>query len=137
MGSDSLLQFATWREPEVILELAGLAVAPRPGDDREAVAAAVRAGGRSGCTLLDMPPLGISSTDVRRRVREGLPIRYLVPAAVEDLIREPAPVPRAVIDRGEAERAAGGAPVAEAAGAHAPGRRRGRVAGPAVRRVRA
>ena len=87
MGSDSLLQFASWREPEVILELASLAVALRPGDDREAVAAAVRRWGPERVRLLDMPPLGISSTDVRRRVREGLPIRYLVPAAVEDLIR--------------------------------------------------
>jgi nicotinate-nucleotide adenylyltransferase len=87
MGSDSLLQFASWREPEVILELASLAVALRPSDDREAVAAAVRRWGPERVRLLDMPPLGISSTDVRRRVREGLPIRYLVPAAVEDLIR--------------------------------------------------
>ena len=36
---------------------------------------------------------------------------------------------------GRSGAAAGGAPVAEAAGAHAPGRRRGRVAGPAVRRL--
>ena len=35
-----------------------------------------------------MPPIPVSSTLVRERVREGLPIRYLVPASVEDYIRE-------------------------------------------------
>jgi nicotinate-nucleotide adenylyltransferase len=87
MGSDSLLQFGTWHEPEAILDLAGLAVAPRAGDDPRAVDAAVRRWGLERVELLDMPVLAVSSTDVRRRVREGLPIRYLVPAAVEDLIR--------------------------------------------------
>ncbi len=36
-GSDTLLSFETWHEPATILELALLAVAPRPGDERGAV----------------------------------------------------------------------------------------------------
>lgn len=87
MGSDSLLQFGTWREPEVILEQASLAVARRPDDPPAEVEAAALRWGQDRVTLLDMPLVGISSTDVRRRVREGSPIRYLVPPAVEDLIR--------------------------------------------------
>jgi nicotinate-nucleotide adenylyltransferase len=86
MGTDSLLQFGSWREPEAILALAGLAVARRPGDDPQAIAAAIERWGEDRVTLLDMPPLAVSSTDVRRRVRGHLPIRYLVPRAVEDLI---------------------------------------------------
>jgi nicotinate-nucleotide adenylyltransferase len=35
---------------------------------------------------MEIPALAISSTDVRRRVRDGRPIRFLVPAGVEDYI---------------------------------------------------
>jgi nicotinate-nucleotide adenylyltransferase len=35
-----------------------------------------------------MPAIGISATDVRRRVREGRPIDYLVPAVVGNYVRE-------------------------------------------------
>jgi nicotinate-nucleotide adenylyltransferase len=86
MGSDSLLQFGSWRDPQGIVAQAVLAVAPRPGDDVAAVAAAASRWGASRVTLLDMPAMAVSSTDVRRRVGEGLPVRYLVPRAVEDLI---------------------------------------------------
>jgi len=37
---------------------------------------------------LDVPYLGLSGTDLRRRVHAGLPIRYLVPPKVEEFIRE-------------------------------------------------
>ncbi|MGH2734180.1 MAG: nicotinate-nicotinamide nucleotide adenylyltransferase, partial [Actinomycetota bacterium] len=37
---------------------------------------------------MEMPPIGVSSTEVRRRVREGLPIDYLVPPDVVGYIRE-------------------------------------------------
>jgi nicotinate-nucleotide adenylyltransferase len=37
-------------------------------------------------SLLEIPALSISSTDVRARVRDGAPIRYLVPSGVANLI---------------------------------------------------
>jgi nicotinate-nucleotide adenylyltransferase len=86
VGSDSLLAFDTWKEPRHILGLCRLAVALRPGDDASRVTAAAAEHGDA--VVLDMPPLGISSTDVRRRVRAGAPITGLVPAAVERLIIE-------------------------------------------------
>ena len=85
-GSDSLLQFATWHAPEEVLRLAELAVAPRPGDDPQVVAAAAARWAPARVTILDAPLLGVSSSDVRARVAAGRPIRYLVPAAVEELI---------------------------------------------------
>jgi nicotinate-nucleotide adenylyltransferase len=88
MGSDSLLQFDTWEDPRGILELCTLAVALRPGDDREVVAAAAVTWGDERVSLLDPPLLGLSSSDVRSRVAAGLPIRYLVPDAVEAFIRK-------------------------------------------------
>ena len=61
--------------------------------------------GADRVTVLDMPPLDVSSTDVRRRVRAGSPVRYLVPHAVDDLIRRPRTV-RHVIDATTALRTA-------------------------------
>ncbi len=87
MGSDSLLQFDSWRDPRGILALCRLAVATRPGDDATAIAAAVARWGGAAIDLIAAPLIGISSTEVRARVAAGLPIRYLVRPAVEELIR--------------------------------------------------
>ena len=86
MGSDSLLQFDTWFDPEGILARCTLAVAPRPGDDPALVAAAVARWGTSRVAILEAPSIGVSSSQIRARVAEGLPIRYLVMEAVEEFI---------------------------------------------------
>ena len=86
LGSDSLLQFDTWYDPDGILAQCTLAVAPRLGDDREVVAAAAARWGASRVTILEAPPIGLSSSQIRARVAEGLPIRYLVAEAVEEFI---------------------------------------------------
>jgi len=80
LGEDSLDEFGTWRDPAGILKLATLAVAERPG----------RRAGRTRhprCTWLGNPRLEISSSVLRRRVREGRSLRYLVPDAVIAYIR--------------------------------------------------
>ena len=84
MGADSLNQFFTWKDPEKLIEECRFAVAPRPGVVPEE--ADPRVHERS--VLLDMPLVGISATDIRRRVRLGRSIRYQVPAGVESYIRE-------------------------------------------------
>ena len=86
-GSDSLLALPTWREPERILSLCRFVVAPRPGDDEEAIQAAANRWGAS-ISVLSSVRVGISSTAVRGLVRTGRPIRFLVPDAVERLIVE-------------------------------------------------
>jgi nicotinate-nucleotide adenylyltransferase len=86
MGSDSLLQFDTWYDPDGILARCTLAVARRPGDDREVVAAAAARWAAGRVSILEAPPVGVSSSQIRTRVAEGLPIRYLVPEAVEEFI---------------------------------------------------
>jgi nicotinate-nucleotide adenylyltransferase len=88
MGSDSLLQLETWHAPEELLSLCSLAVAPRPGDAPEAIAAAAARWGDYQVTLLDLPALDISSTSIRARAARRQPIRYLVPRRVEQYIQE-------------------------------------------------
>jgi nicotinate-nucleotide adenylyltransferase len=88
MGSDSLLQFESWHEPEGLLSLCSLAVAPRPGDAPQAIAAAAARWGDHQVEVLDVPLLDISSSSVRERAAQGRPIRYLVPRRVEQYIQE-------------------------------------------------
>ncbi|MGI8476124.1 MAG: nicotinate-nucleotide adenylyltransferase [Thermomicrobiales bacterium] len=89
MGEDSLRDFATWRNPERILELAELAVARRPrvAVDLSALFAKIPAAvGRTH--FVGMPQIGISSSSIRSRVRIGAPIAFQVPPAVERYIRD-------------------------------------------------
>jgi nicotinate-nucleotide adenylyltransferase len=88
VGGDNAQSLPTvWREPEAVLALATLAVAERDGVARREVARAV-AGlrGAERLRFFDMPRLDVSSSAIRARVREGRPIRFLVPDAVADAI---------------------------------------------------
>jgi nicotinate-nucleotide adenylyltransferase len=94
VGSDSLVGFDRWREPEAVLSLAQLVVAHRGGwgggiawEDLARVASPGQLTAVQS-RILDVPQIEIASRDLRRRVREGRTIRYLVPAAVEAYIRE-------------------------------------------------
>jgi nicotinate-nucleotide adenylyltransferase len=87
MGADVATRFGTWHEPQRILELATLAIAARPGATVEQAEAAV-AGLNGGLRTVEMPEIGVSSREVRRRVASGASIRYLVPDAVREVILE-------------------------------------------------
>lgn len=87
MGSDSLLQFETWHEPRAILELCRLAVAVRPGDDERRLDEVAAGLGRRAAVVLRTPLIAVSSTELRSRVRMGMPLTYLVPRAVEEYVR--------------------------------------------------
>lgn len=87
MGEDSLRDLPSWRDPDGICRQARIGVARRPGIDVDlaAIFAAVpEAQGR--IDLVDSPLIGISATDLRRRIASGLPVTYQVPAAVERYI---------------------------------------------------
>jgi nicotinate-nucleotide adenylyltransferase len=77
MGQDSLEEFASWREPERILSLARLVVVPRG----EGVVPVLPAQVRRRVVFLKPPRIGVSSTEIRRRIRRGLPVRYWMPEA--------------------------------------------------------
>lgn len=83
LGADQLQAFGRWRDPSGILANARLAVAPRPGLSREAAEAAAGPVVCAAVDWLDMPPIALSATLLRARLRAGQPVRYLVPEAVE------------------------------------------------------
>lgn len=78
MGQDSLEDFPTWRDPERIARLARLAVVPRGGGRLPRIRRELR--GR--VSLLEPPRIGISSSEIRSRLKRGLPVRWWMPDAV-------------------------------------------------------
>ena len=89
VGSDSLADIVTWHQPERLVRLCRLAVMERPGyrvdvEELERLLPGIT----SRIHFINSPQLDISSTDIQRRVRQGLPIKYQVPEAVEDYIYE-------------------------------------------------
>ncbi len=96
VGTDMLADLPKWhRAPEVIAE-ATIVTAARPGwNDRiedilsdlaDHFGAEAVEGIRAG--VVRTPLIEISSTDIRRRVRAGLSVRYMVPEPVEVYIAE-------------------------------------------------
>ena len=78
MGQDSLEEFPTWKEPDRITRLARLVVVPRGDHDLASLDPSLR----RRVVFLRPPRIGISSTEIRRRIRRGLPVRYWIPDAV-------------------------------------------------------
>jgi nicotinate-nucleotide adenylyltransferase len=87
VGGDIAAGLPKWREPERVLSLATLAVAGRRGTSRAEVDEALsRLPGGERARFFQMPTISVSSTVLRRRVRDGQPIRYYVPDAVVSYI---------------------------------------------------
>jgi nicotinate-nucleotide adenylyltransferase len=88
LGGDQAAALPSWHEPESVLSLATVAVVERSNWSRNAIAITIgrRLPGAERIRYLDMPIMQISSTSIRRRVAEGLPIRYLVPDRVASYI---------------------------------------------------
>jgi nicotinate-nucleotide adenylyltransferase len=83
VGSDTFPEMPTWKDPGRIFALCTVAVAERPGARAEAPAPSDP---RARTEHVEGPGLAISATEIRRRVREGRSVRYLVPDGVADYI---------------------------------------------------
>jgi nicotinate-nucleotide adenylyltransferase len=84
-GLDAVLDIMSWKEPLEIPNLCRIVAVSRPGfnpqglDDLPKVIV-------KNLVNLEIPLLAISSTEIRRRISDGLSIRYLAPWLVEQYI---------------------------------------------------
>lgn len=76
IGSDQYATLGRWHEPERVRRLATIVVAMRPGSPPPG----------PDVVLLQSPALDVSSSDLRRRLRRGEPVRHLIPDAVLELL---------------------------------------------------
>jgi nicotinate-nucleotide adenylyltransferase len=82
-GADALAQILSWKDAEEALKLARFVGVTRPGYDLSAEHLPV-----DSVTLVDVPAMAISSSDVRDRVAAGQPVWYLVPDGVVQYINK-------------------------------------------------
>ncbi|MCX5723954.1 MAG: nicotinate-nucleotide adenylyltransferase [Nitrospirae bacterium] len=108
IGLDAFLEFPSWRDPQALLELCQFVVLSRPGQSFRSLStvrllppipfpslADLDAGrisrieaplGKQGLICLKLPPCPISASDIRTRIRQGLPLANLLPPSVESYI---------------------------------------------------
>jgi len=87
-GADAILQILTWKDPAAILRETRFIAATRPGYDLDRLEKELPEDLEDRVSVMEIPALSISSTDVRRRAREGRPLTYLVPPGVAAYIRK-------------------------------------------------
>jgi nicotinate-nucleotide adenylyltransferase len=80
-GADALAQILSWHRVEELFELAHFVGVTRPGYELGSEHLPDGA-----VTLIEVPAMAISSTGCRQRVRDGLPVWYLVPDGVVQYI---------------------------------------------------
>jgi nicotinate-nucleotide adenylyltransferase len=99
LGWDSLAELPRWKDPARLVQMCRLVAVTRPGFSRPDLEAMEKLvpGVSESVVWLDIPPVDISSSDIRARIAAGLTIHGLVPSAVERYIsrhrlyRDPAP----------------------------------------------
>ena len=88
LSAEAASGLPTWHEPQAVLDLAALVVAPRDGFPAFDAAALARHDliARRPAVVLDGPWLRLSASEIRRRAAAGRSVRYLVPDAVATYI---------------------------------------------------
>jgi nicotinate-nucleotide adenylyltransferase len=90
VGWDSLAELPQWKKPAKLIRLCKLVAVTRPGfsrPDLKTLEASVP-GVTQSVVWLDIPPVDISSSDIRKRVAQGLSTQGLVSEGVGSYIKE-------------------------------------------------
>ncbi len=88
-GADAIMEILTWKNVKELLGRTRFIAATRPGIEMNHMKAVVDKLPFSASEViypLAVPAMAISSTDIRRRVRQNRSIKYLLPEAVEHYI---------------------------------------------------
>lgn len=85
IGADQVTQLPRWREAESLSGLVRFAVIPRPGT------VSVSLPDRYRLHYLRGWSIDLSSSEIRRRIRKGLPVHHLVPEGVAEDIANLSP----------------------------------------------
>lgn len=92
LGSDMLLSFHTWKNPDVILEKVKICAVARDGEISEKMLGEYAEkhfpGKKERFIICDFEPIEISSTEIREKVKNGLSVEGLVDAQVMEYIKE-------------------------------------------------
>jgi len=90
IGTDQFLSLRSWHKIEELAKLVHFYIANRNGEmkcstflqEKDALEKELSL----SCELLSMPAIDISSTEIRKRLKEGLSIQGMLPKAVEEYI---------------------------------------------------
>lgn len=84
-GADAILEILSWKSPAQVMSMADFIAVTRPGYDLDQLSKTLGSfysEFQEQIHVLEIPPVGISSTALRRRLKEGRSVRYLVPETV-------------------------------------------------------
>lgn len=90
-GADAILEIITWKDAHELIKLCEFIAATRPGyhiDALDEKLGDLYTDCRERFHVLEVPALAISSTDIKKRVRQKRPIRYLLPETVDFYIQK-------------------------------------------------
>jgi nicotinate-nucleotide adenylyltransferase len=85
LGTDMVKDLPNWRRAEELAERLTFIGLERPGAPSED--SALPSYIRRKLLRASMPPMGLSSTDIRRRLKEGRSVRFMMPEPVYEFIR--------------------------------------------------
>lgn len=90
-GADALNQILTWKDPDILLSKCEFIAATRPGYRYEQISGDIKYltdKYKAKIHFIEVPSLAISSTDIRYRIKNNKPIKYLLPESVETYINK-------------------------------------------------
>lgn len=85
VGMDNLYEISMWKSPREIIRECPIIAARRDCDAKGVLPDWLM----EHVEIVDVPLIGVSSSDIRRRIQEGSSIRYLVPGPVLEAVGLP------------------------------------------------